>query len=159
MCSSAHFACRDCSDARDWGLGYKGVICRFGKISDAGRRNSGKHNTNGLWKLLQERGAVNRGLLVISCSERVHISEEARWFAVTQNGNSKKGSILVSLSEAKVVISSVFSASNLPMTGGFRRKADISSAVVLSRPCTARWYLVSSAVIFLVANWDSRRKN
>ena len=75
MCSSAHFACRDCSDARGWGLACKNIICSFGKISDAGRRISGKHNTNWLWKLLQEKGTVNHGLLVISCSERVHISE------------------------------------------------------------------------------------
>ena len=101
MCSSAHFSCRDCSDARGWGLGCKDIICSFGKISNAGRRISGKHNTNGLWKLPQEKGAVNHGLLVISCSVRFHISEEARWFAVTQTGNSKVGSILVSLSEAK----------------------------------------------------------
>ena len=75
--------------------------------------------------------------MVISCSERVHISEEAGWFGVTQTGNSMEGSILVSLSEAKSANCSVFSASNLPMAGGFRRKAEISSAVVLSRPCTA----------------------
>ena len=137
MCSSAHFSCRDCSNARGWGLGCNDIICSFGKISDAGRRISGKHNTNGLWKLPQEKGAVNHGVLVIRCSERVHISEEARWFAVTQTGNSKEGSILVSLVRPKVLISSVFSASNLPMAGGFRRKAEISSVVVLSRPCTA----------------------
>ena len=34
-----------------------------------------------------------------------------------------------------MLISSVLSASNLPMAGGFIRKAEISSAVVLSRPC------------------------
>ncbi len=83
LCSSAHFSCRDCSDARGWGLGCKDIICSFGKIRDAGRRISGMHNTNGLWKLPQEKGAVNYRLLVISCSERVYLSEEARWFAVT----------------------------------------------------------------------------
>ncbi len=35
-----------------------------------------------------------------------------------------------------MLISRVFSASNLPIAGGFRRKVEISSAVVLSRPCT-----------------------
>ena len=58
----------------------------------------------------------------------------------------------------KVLISSVFSASNLPIAGRFRRKAEISSAVVLSRPCTAWWYLGSSTAMFLVANRDSKGK-
>ena len=83
------FFCRDCSNARAWGPGCKDIICSFGKISNAGRRISGKHNTNGLWKLPQEMGIVSHGLMVISCSGRVHISEEAQWFAVTQTGNSK----------------------------------------------------------------------
>ena len=58
MCSSAHFACRDCNDVRGWGLGCKDIICSFGKISDAGRKISAKHYMNGLWKLPQEKGVL-----------------------------------------------------------------------------------------------------
>ena len=58
-----------------------------------------------------------------------------------------------------MLMRSVCNASNLPLAGGFRRKAEIYSAIVLSRVCTAWWYLVSSAMTFFVIDYDSRREN